>query len=115
MRDAHRKLSLQTNPDKAILRLARVLARLAAREDHEGRARRSKRQGREPRSMLDSRPIFRMSVRSKISFHFVKAMPSAKAYALSAPMKIGPVPVALSWDAKVFCRCWTKRGSDALM
>jgi site-specific DNA recombinase len=35
VRDAHRKLSLQTNPDKAILRLARVLARLAAREDHE--------------------------------------------------------------------------------
>ena len=35
MRDAHRKFSLQTNPDKAILRLARVLARVAAREDHE--------------------------------------------------------------------------------
>ncbi|WP_354032223.1 hypothetical protein [Bradyrhizobium sp. S3.2.6] len=33
--DVNRKLPLQTNPDEAILRLARVLARLAAREDHE--------------------------------------------------------------------------------
>jgi len=29
--------------------------------------------------MLDSQPIFKMSVRLKISFHFVKAMLSAKA------------------------------------
>jgi hypothetical protein len=35
VRDELHKLSLRTNPDKAILRLARVLARLAAREDHE--------------------------------------------------------------------------------
>ncbi|MGY3622347.1 hypothetical protein ACVJGD_008543 [Bradyrhizobium sp. USDA 10063] len=34
MRDAHRELSLQTNPDKATLRV-RGLARLAAREDYE--------------------------------------------------------------------------------
>lgn len=35
MRPANRKSPLQTSPDEAILRLARVLARLAAREDHE--------------------------------------------------------------------------------
>ena len=35
MRDAGRKSSLQSDPDEAILRLARVLARLTAREDHE--------------------------------------------------------------------------------
>jgi hypothetical protein len=33
--DAGRKTSLQSDPDEAILRLARVLARLTAREDHE--------------------------------------------------------------------------------
>ena len=35
MRPVDRKLPLQTSPDEAILRLARALARLAAREDHE--------------------------------------------------------------------------------
>ncbi|MGL3107275.1 hypothetical protein [Bradyrhizobium sp. BR 1432] len=79
MRDADRKLSLQANPDKAILRIARVLARLAAREDHEREL--ANRRDKEESDDLcsNSQPIFKMSVQLKISFYFVNTMPSAKA------------------------------------
>ena len=55
MRDAGRKLPLQTSPDEAILRLARVLARLAAREDHEREQanRRNKEEGGDLFPILD--------------------------------------------------------------
>jgi hypothetical protein len=43
---------LQPNPDKAILRLARALARLAAREDHEREL--ANRRGKEESSDLCS-------------------------------------------------------------
>jgi site-specific DNA recombinase len=44
-----RKLSLQTSPDETVLRLARALARQAAREDHEKEHASRRNEEREPR------------------------------------------------------------------
>jgi hypothetical protein len=55
VQDEARKLSLQTSPDEAILRLVRALARQAAREDHEKEhaARRNEEESRDLCSILD--------------------------------------------------------------
>jgi hypothetical protein len=54
MQNEVRKLSLQKSPDEAILRLARVLGRQAAREDHEKEhSRRNKEESSDLCSILD--------------------------------------------------------------